>query len=237
MYRFPDEKRATAFTLLGSIIRFFCSDVRHGVASRQPATGGFMSMFRLILVLTILGAALAMADDSPSDSNGDQAPPVPTSFDAREALRKYQITAKAADDACEQAKMVADKKLVVGLKAALGKATRDGNINDADAINAQIAAANKRIDDEKPAVGSGSGLVVLRALYGPESKETADVTATIRRSVQGGSIQFRDLQLPDVAGFQHKTLLILGTYGGVPFSIRIFEGGFHLFSFGPPSSK
>lgn len=71
----------------------------------------------------------------------------PKSPQATQALSEYQKAADAADLVCKTAKLAADKRLIVKLNAALIVSTKSGNLEEANAISAQIKEANARIEE------------------------------------------------------------------------------------------
>jgi hypothetical protein len=71
----------------------------------------------------------------------------PKSLAAVSAIREYEKSVHEADEACRHARLLAEMKLVQKLKIAIAAATKAGSLPEANAIDAQMTAANARIAD------------------------------------------------------------------------------------------
>jgi hypothetical protein len=175
-----------------------------------------------------------------ADGEGSSTPPPdrPTSPAAAAALKEYDKASQAADDAWKQAKLVAERKLIEKLKQALAIATRAGSLDEANLINSQIKAATARMEAATPPVLT-EGAFLRRAMWVPigEENKAKDVTEKLRVCLSGSGLQLKDLALGDPANGFHKVLIIDGVFGGLPYTLRVPEGGVNGLAFGPFQAK
>ena len=78
--------------------------------------------------------------------------------------------------------------------------------------------------------------MVIKAMLSADGHEdkSEDVTALVQKCVSGGALQLKEFHPPDIAFGAHKTLLVVGSYAGTGFVLRLPEGGFGDFEFGRP---
>ncbi|MDB5290962.1 MAG: hypothetical protein JWL69_2203 [Phycisphaerales bacterium] len=96
--------------------------------------------FAAPVLALFLAAVVAAADET-------KAPDPPKSPPAVAAIHEYEKSVHDADEAFRHARLLAETKLVQKLKIALTAATKAGSLPEANAIDAQITAANARITD------------------------------------------------------------------------------------------
>lgn len=196
-----------------------------------------MIWLRLAFAVSVLSAPSVVLG---ADGEGSTTTPPdrPTSPAAAAALKDYDKASQAADDAWKQAKIVAERKLIEKLKQPLAIATRAGNLEEANSINAQIKAATARMDAATPPVLT-QGSLLQRAMWVPigEEKKAKDVTDKLRACLSATGFQLKDLALGDPANGFHKVLIIDGVFGGLPYTLRIPEGGVNGLTFGPFQTK
>jgi hypothetical protein len=187
----------------------------------------------LIFSFFLVSAAAGTLSAGDVATAPDAEPDRPQSSAALSAMREYDKSSRAADDAWRQAKAAADRKLIDKLHGALTAATKAGNLKEANAINAQVKAATARIEAASPPNVNG-GLVV-KAIYMAQNNESkaADVTKSVLQCVRGNTLEIQTLNLPDPASGVRKELVILGVYGGVPYMLRVPDGGINGLILGP----
>jgi hypothetical protein len=135
-----------------------------------------------------------------------------------------------------------------GLRGPLTAATKGGNLDEANRIDAEIKRVTEEIADlrkaatrkAKPAAAGRGGLVIERARYGMAgTKDTwVDITRETRAAVRGGGlVGLNDaprITAGDPSPGQRKTLEIVGTLDGRPFSLHMRDGSPFETYFGEP---
>ena len=97
------------------------------------------------LLVTSLLSTSGLADDNSA------APPQPKSAAAVAAIHRRDVAVSKSLDAYQHAIAAADKREIDDLEAALGVATRAGNLDETEAIRQVIKDTEKEADLEKPA--------------------------------------------------------------------------------------
>jgi hypothetical protein len=150
---------------------------------------------------------------------GADAPEPPTfkSPKARDGRTLFDAEMKSADEEYAAKALKSMKTYKDTLLQAKGIATRSGDLDDANAIQATI----KHLDEDMADVtaqGKAKGvLTITKVQWGSETK-WVDVTKLAQANVQNGALRPMG-PLPDPASGKDKTLVMEGIYGGRPFMI------------------
>jgi hypothetical protein len=96
-----------------------------------------------VLLAAIIGAGPVTPPTGAPDEHADSSKP--QSPAAVAAMKDYEKSCKAAEDACSQAKCAAAKKLLEKLKVALNVSTKNSNLKEANLIDGEIKAVQQSI--------------------------------------------------------------------------------------------
>jgi hypothetical protein len=193
-----------------------------GVDNSVMRTSIHVGIMCLALVLLV---ALVAADE-----------PGFTNIKAREAAASYDKEQRRAEDDYSKRMTAARTKYLEALAAAKNAAMKNGNLDDANRMQAAIERLSEDIKaTARPAKAEGS-LVVRSAQYGAGDR-WADVTKNVRSHLRGGGMTNFYEGFPDPAHGVEKNLVIEGTYGGKEFVLTCGEDRSNYYFGEPPRGK
>jgi hypothetical protein len=181
----------------------------------------------MIVGLVLFGAvhpgggttAAAVAADAPA--------PLPVgpikSVRVTDAKAAYEAEVRRAETDRANRVLAAKRAYKAVLDAAKAQAMKQGDLNEANRIQAEIVTTEAEIKAGAagPAAKAG-GLVITAARYGIPG-EMKDVTELVRSKVIGDALPSPTKGLPDPAFGKMKTFVLEGTYGGREFVLDLPE--------------
>ncbi|MCY2954413.1 MAG: hypothetical protein NTU53_20980 [Planctomycetota bacterium] len=144
------------------------------------------------------------------------------SLKAREAKTVFEAELKKTEDAYYERIQAARRTYRDSLVQAKAAVMKNGDLDDANAIQAQLKEIESQIKNPPVGIKSSRGLVIDRATYGLDNK-WMDVTPIIRSQVADDTMSSLG-RLPEPAFGRNKTIFIQGTYAGREFLLS-FNGG------------
>ncbi|MDB5293560.1 MAG: hypothetical protein JWL69_4801 [Phycisphaerales bacterium] len=178
--------------------------------------------------MVLICACLSGADSSN--------PPPFKSYKAKDARAFFDAEMKKADEEYAAKSLKAMKTYRDALVQAKAIATKSGDLDDANAIQATIKRLDESMSDDAAPAKTRSALVINKARWGSGAK-WEDVTKLAQSKVENGALKPMGA-LPDPVFGQQKTLVMEGLYGGRPFMIVYNtadpQGNFY---FGRPKSE
>lgn len=134
---------------------------------------------------------------------------------ARDARVAYEAQLRRTEEEYAAKISAAQKAYRSALDEAKLAAMKAGNLDEANRIQAELALLDQQLKAAIEPRRHDRGLVIESARFGVDDK-WADVTTFVRDRVADGVL--RPLGgVPDPAFGRHKTIMILGTYGGREF--------------------
>lgn len=172
-----------------------------------------------VVVVAVVSPLLLVPLLADEDETGEQ--PRFKQSKAREAEKAYQKAVANADAEYQRKVRDALKAYTAALKAAKTAATRAGDLEDANAIDAAMKKAAADSLEAPSRSGKGRQLVFTRVRYGIEGKMT-DITKLVNERVKNDFVDLDDLtsMLPDPQWGARKSFVCEGTFGGKPFVLN-----------------
>ena len=199
---------------------------------------GILGLMLIAMVVLLVDAARGQSAGARKPANPSS--PAPPTFKTESTWEARAASVRAIERAqadYRQQVLKAKQKYRDALQQAKAAAMKSGNLDEANAVQAELAQVEKDIrgipDLSTPQMAPPPELIIRRASYGVEGRAT-DIAQLMNTQIRNGRID--SVNPPDPASGVVKSVKIEGTYGGYDFVLSFPENfPLHHLVFGRPS--